>query len=294
MKIWLIILSLGYALSAQALEVPRLSGPVVDLAQVLSPHEQEELSQEIHQIWDQKLVQISVLIIPSLAGENLEDFSIKVAEKWQLGTAQEDNGVIILIAMAERKIRIEVGNGIEGTITDAFSSRLISQMKSYMRDKQFYQALHQTTQSISEKMLASTPEALAQKAEQDQKEAEARLLQEQQDQAARAVMMQKLANTFVWVLDGVLVLLALMFIYIGKIVVPQQQKSLNEESSKLSTRKDSLTSQKQKLQNDLKNNPVDPKKLTVAKLNEQVGALQDQKASLQATINKMKRYLGEK
>ncbi len=66
-----------------------------------------------------------VLTIPSLEGEDLEDFSIKVAEAWKIGSKGVDNGVILLIARDDRKVRIEVGRGLEGKLTDLVSGRII-------------------------------------------------------------------------------------------------------------------------------------------------------------------------
>src|SRR6185295_10485706 len=68
--------------------------------------------------------QIAVLIIPALDGEALEDFSLRVAEQWKLGKKDTDNGVLFLISIADRKVRIEVGHGLEGVLTDALSSRI--------------------------------------------------------------------------------------------------------------------------------------------------------------------------
>jgi len=69
--------------------------------------------------------QIAVLIIPSLEGGSLEEYSLRVAEKWQLGKKQKDNGVLLLIVVEDRKMRIETGYGLEGSLTDAISSRII-------------------------------------------------------------------------------------------------------------------------------------------------------------------------
>ncbi len=68
--------------------------------------------------------QIAVLIIPSLEGESIEDFSLRVAEQWGLGQEKKDNGVLLLIAIADHQLRIEVGSGLEGILTDAMSSRI--------------------------------------------------------------------------------------------------------------------------------------------------------------------------
>src|SRR5262249_20377461 len=70
--------------------------------------------------------QFIVYTFPTLGGESLEDFTIRCAEKWKVGNKKYDNGLILFVFKEERKVRIEVGYGLEGTITDAFSSRVIS------------------------------------------------------------------------------------------------------------------------------------------------------------------------
>jgi uncharacterized protein len=72
--------------------------------------------------------QIAVLTIPSLEGDALEDFSIRVAESWKIGTKGFDNGAILLIAQKERKLRIEVGYGLEGVLPDAIANRIIGEV----------------------------------------------------------------------------------------------------------------------------------------------------------------------
>jgi uncharacterized protein len=69
--------------------------------------------------------QLAVLVIPSLEGEVLEQYSMKVAEQWRLGDKKRDDGLLLLVAMKEHEVRIEVGYGLEGAVTDAVSSRII-------------------------------------------------------------------------------------------------------------------------------------------------------------------------
>ena len=71
------------------------------------------------------MAQVAVLIVPSLKGETVEGYSLQVVEKWKLGTEKKDNGVLFMIALKERKLRIEVGQGLEGVLTDAKASRII-------------------------------------------------------------------------------------------------------------------------------------------------------------------------
>lgn len=98
---------------------------VHDEANVLSAGLKSELEYILKAERDSTSNQIAVLIIPSLEGEALEDYSIRVVENWKLGKKDKDNGVLLMIVVKERKIRIEVGQGLEGVLTDALTSRII-------------------------------------------------------------------------------------------------------------------------------------------------------------------------
>lgn len=115
------------ALTAQAQKaVPELWGQRVhDEAKVLSQATVDNLEVQLKKYEDSTTNQIAILITPSLEGEILEEYSIKVVEKWKLGTKKNDNGVLLLIAVDDHKIRIEVGHGLEGVLTDAQTSRII-------------------------------------------------------------------------------------------------------------------------------------------------------------------------
>jgi uncharacterized protein len=97
---------------------------VHDEADVLSAGTKAQLEAILKAERDSTSNQIALLIIPSLDGEALEDFSLRVAEKWKLGKKDTDNGVLFLISIGDRKVRIEVGHGLEGVLTDALSSRI--------------------------------------------------------------------------------------------------------------------------------------------------------------------------
>ncbi|MBQ6656204.1 MAG: TPM domain-containing protein, partial [Ottowia sp.] len=109
----------------QALEVPPLAGAVNDHAGVLAPEVKSRLGSELDALRAETGIQIVVLTIPTLAGEALEEFSMKTASAWGLGKKREDNGALLLVAMQERKLRIEVGYGLEHKLTDLMSSRII-------------------------------------------------------------------------------------------------------------------------------------------------------------------------
>ena len=108
-----------------ALEVPPLKARVTDLAGVITPAERMRLEEKLYFFETKTSNQIAVLIIPSLEDESLEDYSIRVTDKWRLGDPDKDNGVLLLIAINERKMRIEVGYGLEGVLTDLISSQII-------------------------------------------------------------------------------------------------------------------------------------------------------------------------
>ena len=124
MKIFFASITLVFALSLNAAEIPRLTGPVVDIAGVMGNHERLVLDSGIRDYYRKTGRQFQILTIPSLEGESIEGYSIKVAENWKIGK-KEGTGVIIVAAIKDRKIRIEVGGGIEGELTDAFCSRVI-------------------------------------------------------------------------------------------------------------------------------------------------------------------------
>jgi len=110
---------------AYALDVPKLTSPVVDLANAISATDKTKISASLVQFQKQYGPQLQVLIVPSLEGESIEGFSIKVVDKWQLGQKGKDDGVLLLVAIQDRQVRIEVGRGLEGDLPDALAGRII-------------------------------------------------------------------------------------------------------------------------------------------------------------------------
>jgi uncharacterized protein len=110
---------------AFSLDVPNLKGRVNDYGNILSSSTEQQLDAVLRELERTDSTQIVVLTIPSLKGDSLENFSIRVAEKWKIGQTNKDNGAILLISKNDRKIRIEVGYGLEGSLTDLISGRII-------------------------------------------------------------------------------------------------------------------------------------------------------------------------
>jgi uncharacterized protein len=114
-----------WAAPLYALDVPALTGRVVDQANVLSPEAEQRITSLLEAHERSSGQQFAVLTVPSLEGDSLEDFSIRVVESWKLGKKGKDDGLLLLVVPKDRKVRVEVGYGLEGDITDAVSARVI-------------------------------------------------------------------------------------------------------------------------------------------------------------------------
>lgn len=110
---------------AFALEVPALTGYVNDYGTMLSAPVKAQLEAELAAFEKSDSTQVMILTIPSLEGAVLEEFAIKTGETWKVGQKGKDNGVIIVVSKGDKKIRIEVGRGLEGKLTDLMAGRII-------------------------------------------------------------------------------------------------------------------------------------------------------------------------
>ena len=108
-----------------SLDVPKLKSAVNDYANIINSKDEEKLEALLRDVEAKTSSQVALLTISSLQGENLEDYSLRVAQTWKLGQKEFDNGVLLLVALNEKKIRIEVGYGLESIITDAKSGYII-------------------------------------------------------------------------------------------------------------------------------------------------------------------------
>jgi uncharacterized protein len=118
-----------WAFVAQAdVAVPPLSGRVVDQTGTLSDSDIASLTQKLKDFETRKGSQVTVLIVPTTAPETIEQFSIRVAEAWKIGRRKIDDGGILIVAKNDRKLRIEVGYGLEGSLTDVTARRIIDEI----------------------------------------------------------------------------------------------------------------------------------------------------------------------
>ena len=112
--------------AAVAANFPALTGRVVDDAHILSPVTIADIERKLADLEQKSGIQLVVATVPSLEGQEIEPYANELFRTWKLGEAKKNNGVLLLIAPKERKVRIEVGYGLEGTLTDAVSSLIIA------------------------------------------------------------------------------------------------------------------------------------------------------------------------
>jgi uncharacterized protein len=122
-----LLLCWGAAASADVV-MPALSGRVVDQTGTLTVEAAARLEQKLRDFEVRKGSQIAILIVPTTAPETIEQFSIRVAEAWKIGRKKIDDGAILLIAKNDRKLRIEVGYGLEGALPDVTARRIIDEV----------------------------------------------------------------------------------------------------------------------------------------------------------------------
>jgi uncharacterized protein len=128
-RVPLLALLLCWAFAASAdVAVPPLTGRVVDQTGTLSSNDIASLTQKLKDFETRKGSQIAVLIVPTTAPETIEQYSIRVAEAWKIGRKKIDDGAILLVAKDDHKLRIEVGYGLEGALTDVTSQRIIDEI----------------------------------------------------------------------------------------------------------------------------------------------------------------------
>lgn len=108
-----------------ALPVPALTARVNDYASMISPGAKAGIEAKLKQFEAEESTQIVILTVPSLQGDPIEDFSIRVADSWKIGQKGSDNGVLLIVARDDHKARIEVGYGLEGKLTDLIAGRIV-------------------------------------------------------------------------------------------------------------------------------------------------------------------------
>ena len=159
--------------------LPTLNEPVIDQANILSASEKQQISARILKLNEQAKAQIGVVIVPTTGQEDIFDFAIRVAEQWKLGSEKQDNGLLMAIAINDRRIQIATGYGLEGILPDIVASRIIrNNITPYFKQNQFAQGIDAGLAEI-ENILNMDPEVAVQAA-LELKERQAQALHEQQ------------------------------------------------------------------------------------------------------------------
>jgi uncharacterized protein len=127
MTVLLAILLLLLATAAHAQTFPKLTGRVVDAANLLSPEQEASLTQQLAGLETKNRRQLVVVTLPSLEGYAIEDYGYRLGRNWGIGEKDVNSGALLIVAPNERKVRIEVGYGLEPIVTDALSSVIIQQ-----------------------------------------------------------------------------------------------------------------------------------------------------------------------
>lgn len=144
---------------AWAFDAPAFQGDVLDEAGIFSEAERDALLKRIRELRDNSDIWAAVYVARNLQGESIEGAAVDTFEKWKLGQKGKDNGLLVLVVPGERKVRIEVGYGLEGFITDAFSRRVIDEIyKPAFRDKRFADGLMEGFDAMARAAGGTVPE----------------------------------------------------------------------------------------------------------------------------------------
>ncbi len=122
---WPLLLAFAATAAFSAMDIPYLSGRVVDNAEILKADTRSSLTEKLKAHEQKTTDQIAVLTVPTIGDDSIEEYATRVFDAWKLGQKGKDNGVLLVVASKDRKLRIEVGYGLEGTLTDVASSRII-------------------------------------------------------------------------------------------------------------------------------------------------------------------------
>jgi len=148
--LFLLLILMAVHCAPAAISIPPLTGRVNDTAGMLSASQSSTLERMLSGLEETNSSQVVLLTVPNLQGLTIEDFAIRVAESWKIGQKGLDNGVILVVALKERKIRIEVGYGLEPLLTDAKSDYIIRRlMIPRFREGDYYQGIHDGLEQIT-------------------------------------------------------------------------------------------------------------------------------------------------
>lgn len=148
------LLVLFVSFFAQAdVPVPKFDQRCKDLAKIMSEEERVDLDRRLVAYEQATGNQIAILVIKSLEGEPIEDYAFRVFKEWKLGDEQKDNGILIVAAIKERRLRFEIGKGLEGDLTDLEASLIIrEQMRPFTKQERWHEAFQAGLAAIEKKL----------------------------------------------------------------------------------------------------------------------------------------------
>ena len=172
-----------------------LNNPVIDQANILNPQEKQRLETQLRGIYQQGLAQAAVVIVPSTNGQPIFDYALQVAEKWQLGDKDTDDGLLILVAVNDRKMYILTGYGLEGVLPDAVVNRIDREIAPYFKPENGSDYAGGLMKGIGliEERLTADPEVLARA---DAQVAERNAQQQGSDEAPSPIFLFIIAMIF--------------------------------------------------------------------------------------------------
>ena len=154
------LFSFTNAVAQNVIEKPNPPVLVTDLAGVLSPEQKQALENKLVAIDDSSSNQIAVVILPTLDGNPIEEYATKLFRTWGIGNKKTNNGILLLIAIQDKKIRIEVGYGLEGAIPDITANSIIdNDIKPAFRQQAYYEGIDKATDDIAKAAVGEYKEA---------------------------------------------------------------------------------------------------------------------------------------
>ena len=148
-------LCLALAGPAQARDWPRPDGPVADYARVIPQEYQQRITAAASQLWQKTGAAVVVATLPSLDGQAIEDEAVRLFEQWGIGQKGVDKGVLILVAVGERRVRVEVGYGLEGVLTDAKAGLVRDQaLVPHLKEGDYGQGLYAGVAAVAQLVAA--------------------------------------------------------------------------------------------------------------------------------------------
>ena len=159
---FLLLFFISFGLRAEAIDIPALTSPVVDEVGLISGQSKRQLEETLYNFRQTSGIQLQVYVIQSLGGDSIESVAIQVFDKWKLGDEKMDRGLLFIIAPNEKRLRIEVGQGLEGDLPDVIAKRIVSDVVApYFKRGEYAVGIFQGVSTIQNYLVNTDPEQKA-------------------------------------------------------------------------------------------------------------------------------------